>query len=124
MPFQPWAIFAMPQVVWSRANVSASQFEHATTRVDHENAPKSCRRGQTIWWTKLDEQEGAIAWDWVEVREGIVTMVDPMAVLSNIAIGSQVVAVEEQDRLIVLNEWVHQMPWQSVVSAALMRSDH
>ena len=121
---QPWAIFSMPPVVWSRANVSASQFEHVSTRVDQGTEPAGGRRGQTIWCTQREGQDGAIAWDWVEVREGIVTMVDPLAVLSNISIGTQVVAAEEPHRLIVLNEWVHQMPWQSVVSAALMRSDH
>ena len=119
---QPWAVAAWPQVFWGRRNVSGQKFAHLATQVLPPVEQIRGRRGQTIWWANLDSQDGAIAWDWVEVRGGVVSLVDPMAVMSNIEI-------EESDhhadteRIIVLNEWVHQIPWQNVVNEALRMSE-
>ncbi len=123
MQIQAWSIISMPQVVWSRAEVMASRFEHGGTQIQQAADRALVRRGQTIWWMRIAGQSGAIAWDWVEVREGIVTMVDPMALLSNIAIDSTPTGEQFGDRLVALNEWVHRIPWQTVVSAELKGAD-
>jgi hypothetical protein len=99
-----------------------------STQVLPGEQPTHARRGQTIWWANIEEGDGAIAWDWVEVRSGLIAMLDPMTVISNIDIDLDQFGDTEIEatnggltdhRMIVLNQWVHEIQWQPVVRAAL-----
>jgi len=120
---QPWAIAAWPRVVWTRQTVSVLEFAHLSTQVLPAIGQVAGHRGQTVWWASHEGHDGAIAWDWVEVRGGV-CLVDPMTLVSNITI---VDAADEEpasvdpdaERIVILNERVHQIAWQEVIGALL-----
>lgn len=124
----PWTIPAWPHVVWSPKTVQPQRFTHLSTQVLPVEQSSLPRRGQTIWWANIEHGDGAIAWDWIEVRNGLITMLDPMTVISNIDIdldndGEPPIEVTNggltDHRMIMLNAWVHEIEWQPVVRAAL-----
>ncbi len=119
----PWAIAAWPQVTWTRQVISGLEFGHLSTQVLPGIGQVSGHRGQTVWWASHEGHDGAIAWDWVEIRGGV-CLVDPMTLISNISVLDEVTdkplpADPDAERIVVLNERVHQIAWQDVVSAVL-----
>ena len=116
---QPWAVTCWPRVVWPNPIDLAPQLSHLATNILPDQTESPGRQGQTIWWASIEGKDGAIAWDWVEVRDGVVALVDPMTLASNIGVES---IDSESERIVALNEWVHQTPWQSVVRAAIRLS--
>lgn len=62
-----------------------------------------------------------MAWDWVQLSRGIVTMADPLSVITNISLidadGDILPALES---LRHLNEVVHATPWQDEVERVLL----
>lgn len=120
---QPWAIAAWPRVAWTRQTVSSLKFEHLSTQVQPAFGQVAGHRGQTVWWASHEGHDGAIAWDWVEIRGGV-CLVDPMTLVSNISMlepvsGERASVDPDAERIVVLNERVHQIAWQEVVSAVL-----
>lgn len=113
---QPWSVAGWEPVAWPRVANLGRQFSHLATNVLPQQADLAARQGQTIWWLNKSGQDGAIAWDWVEVRNGVVTLVDPMTLISNIDIDP---LDDDGERILILNEWVHQIPWHGVVCAAI-----
>ena len=82
--------------------------------------------GQTLW--RREDELGRIcgvAWDWISLSAGVVAMMDPMALITNLQFVSQegeVLAPLESVRQ--LNEIVHMLPWQQEVQQALARPPH
>ena len=120
---QPWAIAAWPQVAWTRQVVSSLEFAHLSTQVLPALGQVAGHRGQTVWWASHEGHDGAIAWDWVQVRGGV-CLVDPMTLVSNISLLDQSndepqATDPDAERIVALNERVHQLAWQDVVGAVL-----
>ena len=65
-----------------------------------------------------------MAWDWVELQEGVVAMADPLGLVANLKLldakGEVLSAFEVAVRL---NGLVHALPWQSEVQRALHQQD-
>lgn len=79
--------------------------------------------GQTVWAASADDGEAGMAWDWVQIAQGVVTIADPMSVISNLRLLGQegdVLTAYESARF--LNEFVRALPWQSEVQRALHAS--
>ena len=61
-----------------------------------------------------------MAWDWVEVARGVVAMVDPMHVVTNMKLiddkGGVLPAVEAA---LHINQFVRRLPWQEEVNRLL-----
>ena len=61
-----------------------------------------------------------MAWDWVQIGDGIVAMADPMAVVTNLRLlGPEGEVLTAYEAARHLNEIVHALPWQSEVERAL-----
>jgi hypothetical protein len=61
-----------------------------------------------------------MAWDWVEIGRGIVAMVDPMQVITNVRLVNlegRVLAATEA--ALHLNQFVRRLPWQEEVRRLL-----
>ncbi|HMC14959.1 MAG TPA: hypothetical protein VKI18_04965 [Albitalea sp.] len=75
-----------------------------------------------MWGNASPEPAAGVAWDWIEVHEGVVAMADPMALVTNLQLldshGEVLPSVRAALRL---NEIVHLLPWQSEVQRALHR---
>ncbi|MDQ2736026.1 MAG: hypothetical protein M3Y55_13795, partial [Pseudomonadota bacterium] len=58
------------------------------------------------------------AWDWREVRPGVVALSDPMTVLSNIVLlGEEGRPVDSFKRILHLNNVIFSLPWQAKACA-------
>ncbi|MBT9492109.1 MAG: DUF4902 domain-containing protein [Paucibacter sp.] len=76
--------------------------------------------GQTLWQWADGRAIAGVAWDWVSLPVGVVAMVDPMALITNLQFvnrAGDVLAPLESARQ--LNEIVHALPWQYEVQRAL-----
>ncbi|HEX7687681.1 MAG TPA: hypothetical protein VF453_08240 [Burkholderiaceae bacterium] len=61
-----------------------------------------------------------MAWDWIEVAEGIVAMVDPMRMVTNmqlITLEGKILAATEA--ALHFNQFVRRLPWQEEVGRLL-----
>ena len=90
---------------------------HLATRVTcHEPAT----RGHTVWGQLSGEGDAGIAWDWVEICRGVVAMVDPMQVVTNLRLvsldGHILAATEAAPHF---NQFVRRLPWQEEVRRLL-----
>lgn len=76
--------------------------------------------GQTLWHGYEGRGIAGVAWDWVSLPRGLVAMVDPMGLISNLQFvngAGEVLAPLESARQ--LNEIVHALPWQYEVQRVL-----
>lgn len=76
--------------------------------------------GQTVWAAHDDDGEAGMAWDWVQISQGVVAMADPMSLVTNlrlIGLQGEVLTAGESARY--LNEFVRRLPWQHEVQIVL-----
>lgn len=118
-----WAVFAWPTVLWQAPRAQRLRFLHLGTRVTYTGNPVCS--GQTIWGDAEGDQAAGLAWDWIELAQGVVAMADPMAVITNVRLlgpgGEVLTSVEAAPHL---NELVHALPWQCEVQRALAQIRH
>jgi len=110
---------------WNRIQLTPTQFsnilekfEKISTNVLH--SPKGALRcGQALWAAPIQVGDGrldhiGIAWDWAEVREGVVTLLDPMRLLSNLQLVSDDgICLDEVARVVHLNTALYTLDWQA-----------
>ena len=76
--------------------------------------------GQTLWGDASDEHATGVAWDWVELPQGVVTMSDPFGLVTNLRlINEQGDVMSPSQVAIHLHPLVHALPWQREVQRAL-----
>ncbi|WP_343629448.1 hypothetical protein [Roseateles sp.] len=76
--------------------------------------------GQTLWTGESEWGSAGVAWDWVRMPYGMVSMVDPLGLVTNMQFlnrAGEVLAPMES--AIQLNGIVHMLPWQEQVQLAL-----
>jgi hypothetical protein len=98
-------------------------WDHFATICDPYDPVQGFRAGATVWVLRERDAKAAIAWEWAELREGVVALSDPNSLLSNIQIVGAPVGLEHVDPIgrkrLILNTIVHGLPWQSAVLRAL-----
>jgi hypothetical protein len=78
--------------------------------------------GQTVWGSPSTERAAGVAWDWVELQQGVVAMADPMALVTNLQLTDEHGEIlPSLQATLHLNGLVHALPWQSEVQRALHR---
>lgn len=119
-----WIVYSWPTVLWQAIGTPSFHFGHLGTRVlSAGNAYNPCS-GQTVWGRTADDgsEEGAagLAWDWVQLHEGVVAMADPMGLITNLRIVDEHGdALPAHSASLHLNVIVHALPWQTEVQRAL-----
>lgn len=77
-----------------------------------ESQPASAR-GQVLWATDTEGDPVGLAWDWAEVRDRLLVLADPMAVVSNVAlVDEDGEAIDPREQIVHLNDMIHALPWQ------------
>lgn len=116
----PWALYAWP-AVFCQANVKRkARFVHLGTRVTVTSEPGNPRTGQTVWGEHLDEGEAGIAWDWIEIADGVVAMANPLCVVTNLRlVGEHGELLAARESALHLSRLVCQLPWQDEVWRAV-----
>jgi len=94
------------------------KFRHLGTSVRVEPSEDTLMCGQMLWGVMSGDKQLGMAWDWKEVRPNVVVMTDPMSILSNIGFTlDDGISVSEGDRLLQLNNAIHDLPWQKRIRA-------
>lgn len=76
--------------------------------------------GQTLWGAGPEDRSAGVAWDWVEIVEGVVAMADPMSVVTNLRlINANGEALGAQELAVQLHQMVYALPWQTEVHRVL-----
>lgn len=120
-PMTPaWIVCAWPPVMWQVDEHTPLQLVHLGTRVlraGHTDGPCT---GQTLWGETSADPVAGVAWDWVEVQDGVVAMADPLGVVTNLRLlDARGMALNEFQVAVHLNGLVHSLPWQSEVQRAI-----
>lgn len=119
----PWIVSAWPPVLWQQRASTLPQLVHLGTSVLTPRDGASPHCGQTLWADAAGQRSAGVAWDWVELREGVYAMADPLGLVTNLQLldadGS---LLDERTAMLQLNEWVHSLPWQREVRRALAGS--
>lgn len=119
----PWVLYSWPAVFWQANTCRRLRLRHLGTRVT--TGPQVGRRpmGHTVWGRLDGDAEAGLAWDWVEVTQGVVAMADPMAMVTNVRLldrtGEVIPPIEAA---LHLNQFVCRLPWQEEVQRALQLS--
>ncbi|MFZ5549778.1 MAG: hypothetical protein ACOZJX_13890 [Pseudomonadota bacterium] len=72
--------------------------------------------GQTVWAEHWDEGEAGIAWDWIQIADGVVAMANPLCVLTNLRlVGEHGELLPARESALHLSRLVCQLPWQDEV---------
>jgi hypothetical protein len=115
-----WIVYSWTPVLWQAASAPQLHLVHLGTRVltfGDDDCPCS---GQTLWGDQNERHAAGVAWDWIEVRHGVVAMSDPLGMITNLRLLDAQGDVMTQSQVAVhLHPLVHGLPWQTEVQRAL-----
>jgi hypothetical protein len=95
---------------------AVSSMQHLGTSVHIDDEGEERRYGQMLWGAEIGGRRVGIAWDWADVREGVVALADPMKILSNVVLLERDGTVlDDGARVVHLNNAIHEMTWQRQV---------
>jgi hypothetical protein len=106
--------------LWQASSAPQLHFVHLGTHVATfgDRAGTCC--GQTLWGEASPERSAGVAWDWVQIEQGVVAMADPLSLVTNLRLlDEQGEALTAREVVVHLNEIVHALPWQTEVRRAL-----
>jgi len=93
---------------------------HLASRVTSERGLRGPCAGCTVWREVSGEGDAGIAWDWIEIAYGVVAMVNPMCVTTNMQLldrdGDILPAAAAA---LHFNQFVRRLPWQAEVRRLL-----
>jgi hypothetical protein len=117
-----WTVYAWPPVLWQAARAPRLQLVHLGTHVRKSDDGAAPPCGQTLWaQAGAADLAAGVAWDWVELRCGVVAIADPLGMVTNLTLLDEAgQALSPHATAVHLNELVHALPWQSEVCRALL----
>ncbi len=122
MNIQSWMIKSWATLEWYLPPQSEQlpRFKHVGTQVRDDGSSSGSRAGDTVWVAQDDQWQAGLAWEWIEVKPGIVMLADPNSIITNL----QFVDAEHQHvvglaKTTAINRLVHGLPWQQSVCALL-----
>ena len=117
-----WIVYAWPPVLWQASSAPQLHLVHLGTRVltfGDEAGPCS---GQTLWGDASEDHSAGVAWDWVELQQGVVAMSDPLGMVTNLRLlDARGEALSHVQVAVHLHQLVHALPWQTEVQRALSK---
>lgn len=122
MGVQSWMIKSWPIIDWFLPASSDRwpNFWHVNTQIRENSDPSGLRSGETVWLGVVDGKSVGAAWEWSEVRHGVVVLTDPNSIQSNLRfVGIDCGGEDEAVTAVCLNRLTHHLPWQPAVRALL-----
>lgn len=119
---QAWLVMSLPPVeCYLPEDLDGWHvFHHLATNVREHVLEDGLQVGDTVWGTVVDGQQMAVAWDWVEARPGVMCLLDPNSIVTNIRFLDRGDTYQEPLQAIIsANRLTHHWPWQSAVADAL-----
>jgi len=115
-----WIVCAWPPVLWQADSAPRLHLVHLGTHVLHCGDADNPCSGQTLWAEASNSGSAGVAWDWVEIQEGVVAMADPFGLVTNLKLlDARGEALSAYEVAVRLNGLVHALPWQNEVQRAL-----
>lgn len=115
-----WIVCAWPPLLWQANSAPELHLVHLGTRVLTFGDRAGPCSGQTLWGESSPERSAGVAWDWIQLQQGVVAIADPLGLITNLKmLDTRGQALSEQEVAIQLNELVHSLPWQAEVQRAL-----
>ena len=115
-----WIVYAWAPVLWQASAAPRLHLVHLGTRVLSFGDNDFPCSGQTLWGDDSETHTAGIAWDWVEIRQGVVAMSDPMGMITNLRlIDAHGDMLSQTQVAVYLHPVVHALPWQSEVTRVL-----
>jgi len=119
-PTPAWIVYAWAPVLWQASAAPKLHLVHLGTRVLSFGDRASPCTGQTLWADDSERHAAGVAWDWIELREGVVAMSDPLGMVTNLRLlDSHGEALSQTQTAVRLHQIVHALPWQCEVTRAL-----
>lgn len=120
-----WNVDGWPPILWQASSVPQLHLVHLETNVINSGDDDEPCSGQTVWGGPSIGGTAGVAWDWVRMSPGVVAMVDPLTVITNLRLlGPRGQVLSAMQAAPHLNEIVHALPWQDEVNRALLRVEH
>ena len=95
-------------------------FLHMSTQVRQERRGAEPCAGSTVWVGSIDGAYAGLAWEWVELRPGVLMLADPNSLTTNICVlGDDGRVQDALPTAVSLNRILHQLPWQGTVNEVL-----
>lgn len=115
-----WIVCAWPPLLWQASAAAELHLVHLGTRVLSFGDRAGHCSGQTLWGETSSARTAGVAWDWVQIQQGVVALADPLGLITNLKLlDAQGAALNVQQTAIHLNQIVHSLPWQTEVQRAL-----
>ena len=115
-----WIVCAWPTVQMSAQAAPELHFVHLGTSVLTPGEIGYRSMGQTLWGNPTSASVTGVAWDWVELAQGVFAMAYPLGLVTNLRlIGPRGETLSRTQVALYLNELVRTLPWQSEVERAL-----
>ena len=115
-----WIVYAWPPLLWQASRAPQLLLTHLGTRVLNYGDDDCPCTGQTLWGDERETQSAGVAWDWVELQQGVVAMADPLGLVTNLKLlDDEGEALTNFEVAVRLHQLVHALPWQNEVQRAL-----
>ena len=115
-----WIVYAWAPVLWQARSAPDLHLVHLGTRVLTFGDDDTPCTGQTLWAEQSDKFSAGVAWDWIELRAGVVAMSDPFGMVTNLRLlDDHGAALSQTEVAVQLHQLVHALPWQEEVQLAL-----
>jgi len=106
--------------LWQASLAPQLHLMHLGTHVLNFGDDACLCSGQTLWGDASDECTAGVAWDWVELQQGVVAMCDPLGLVTNLKLlDEEGEALNRVAAAVRLHQLVHALPWQTEVQRAL-----
>jgi hypothetical protein len=117
---EAWRVVSWPPILWQATSAAKLQLVHFGTRVlSHGDADQQCR-GHTVWGMAAPGGPAGMAWDWMQIPEGVITLADPLALITNLWLldvhGQVLTPMQAAPHL---NGIVRALPWQAAVERVI-----
>lgn len=118
---EAWRVVSWPPVLWQAQSARELELVHLGTRVlNHGDTDNIRCAGHTVWGASAAGGTAGMAWDWVQIPQGVVALADPLALITNLwLLGPQGQVLTPAQAALHLNGLVHTLPWQLEVQRAL-----
>lgn len=120
-----WIVYAWPPLLWQASLAPQLHLAHLGTHVLNHGDEACMCSGQTLWGDASDTRSAGVAWDWVQLQQGVVAMSDPLGLVTNLKlVDDDGEALTQIQAAVRLHQLVHALPWQSEVQRALHQGEY
>lgn len=120
MSISPWTVVSLPTVEWYLPESAGMWPAFTEAGVSVVERPASLFAGSALWMGELGLKPVALAWDWLELRKGVVALADPNGIVSNLRfLSDEETYRTPAESTIAKARLVCAMPWQASVVRAI-----